>query len=114
MNTAKAANVVELTATSMLEKVELKKGKTQSYEVQLPGPPYCHSYLAVGDDKVKEIEISIESPTGAVETKSEKDDDAEDNLAMVTNHCPTMAGLYKLNAKLVNVKGEIDVQVFSK
>ncbi len=114
MNEAKAANVVELTATSMLEKAELKKGNTQSYEVQLPGPPYCHSYLAVGDDNVKEIEIDIESPAGAKETKSKKDDDAEDNLAIITNHCPTIAGLYKLNAKLVNGKGEIAVQVFSK
>ena len=114
MNEAKAANAVELTATSMLEKVELKKGKTQSYEIQLPGPPYCHSYLAVGDDNVKEIEIDIESPTGAKETKSEREDDAEDNLAIVANHCPTIAGLYKLNAKLVKGKGEIAVQVFSK
>ncbi len=114
MNEAKAANAVDLTATSMLEKVELKRGKTQSYEIQLPGPPYCHSYLAVGDDNVKEIEIDIESPTGAKETKSEREDDAEDNLAIVANHCPTIAGLYKLNAKLVKGKGEIAVQVFSK
>ena len=114
MNTAKATNATELTATSMMERVELKKGNTQSYEVQLPGPPYCHSYLAIGDDNVKEIEINIESPTGAKETKSEKDDDAEDNLAIITNHCPTIAGMYKLNAKLVNGKGEIAVQVFSK
>ena len=62
----------------------------------------------------EEIEIDIESPTGAKETKSKKDDDAEDNLAIITNHCPTTAGLYKLNAKLVNGKGEIAVQVFSK
>ncbi len=114
MNEAKAANAVELTATSMLEKVELKKGKTQSYEVQLPGPPYCHSYLAVGDDNVKEIKIDIESPAGVKETTSEKDDNAEDNLAIIANHCPTMAGLYKLNTKLVKGKGEIAVQVFSK
>jgi hypothetical protein len=114
MNMAKATNTTELTATSMMERVELKKGNTQSYEVQLPGPPYCHSYLAIGDDNVKEIEINIESPTGAKETKSEKDDDAEDNLAIITNHCPTIAGLYKLNAKLVKGKGEIAVQVFSK
>ena len=114
MNTAKATNATELTATSMMERVELKKGNTQSYEVQLPGPPYCHSYLAIGDDNVKEIEINIESPTGAKETKSEKDDDAEANLAIITNHCPTIAGLYKLNAKLVKGKGEIAVQVFSK
>ena len=98
------------TPTSALLKQELEKNKPQEYQVQLPGPPYCHTYVAVADDKVKNIDLKIESPTGAQEAA----DDNQESVAVIANHCPTMPGSYKLTAAIPKGSGEFAIQVFSK
>jgi len=110
MNEVKFAQAADRTATSALVKVTLAAGKSQSYQVQLPGPPYCHTFIAVGDDKVKNVDLVIESPMAVPEAL----DSTTDNRAFIANHCPTMPGAYKLTTKMVDGAGEIAVQVFSK
>jgi hypothetical protein len=110
MNEVKLAQAADRTATSALVKVTLAAGKAQSYQVQLPGPPYCHTFVAVGDDNVKNVDLVIESPMAVPEAL----DSTTDNRAFIANHCPTTPGAYKLTAKMVDGTGEVAVQVFSK
>jgi hypothetical protein len=97
-------------ATSALVRLRLDNGKKQAYQVQLPGPPYCHTYVAVGDDAVQNLDLSIESPTSIPEAK----DSAEGNVAVIQNHCPIVAGAYKLTVTMTKGGGEFAIQVFSK
>jgi len=110
MNEVKFQQAADRTATSALVKVTLAAGKSQSYQVQLPGPPYCHTFVAVGDDKVKNVDLVIESPMAVPEAL----DSTTDNRAFIANHCPTMPGAYKLTVKMTDGAGEIAIQVFSK
>jgi hypothetical protein len=110
MNEVKFAQAADRTATSALVKVTLAAGKAQAYQVQLPGPPYCHTFVAVGDDNVKNVDLVIESPMAVPEAL----DSSTDNKAFIANHCPTVAGLYKLTAKMTDGTGEVAIQVFSK
>jgi hypothetical protein len=91
-------------------RMELKKGKKQSYDVQLPGPPFCHTYVAVGGKGVENLDISIASPAGAVEGS----DSTEDATPVIANHCPTTPGNYRLTITMTKGSGEFAVQVFSK
>ncbi len=110
LNTKKVALAANFTATSALVKATLNKGKSQAYQVQLPGPPYCHTYIAVTDEKVKNIDLTIASPTNEIQAS----DSTEENTAAVQNHCPTMPGVYKLSVNMPASSGEFAVQVFSK
>jgi hypothetical protein len=64
----------------------------------------------VGDDAVKNLDIVVESPTAVPEAM----DSTADNRAFIANHCPTIAGAYKLTVKMTDGAGEVAVQVFSK
>jgi len=110
LNEVKFQQGADKTATSALTKVALAATKSQSYQVQLPGPPYCHTIVAVGDDAVKNVDIMLESPLAVPETM----DATIDNRAFIANHCPTIAGAYKLTVKMTDGQGEVAVQVFSK
>jgi hypothetical protein len=110
LNEVKFQQAADKTATSALTKVALATAKSQSYQVQLPGPPYCHAFIAVGDDAVKNVDLVIESPTAVPEAM----DSTTDNRAFIANHCPTIAGSYKLTVKMTDGQGEVAVQVFSK
>ena len=110
MNAVKAQQAADRAPTSALVKLTLAKGEKQSYQVQLPGPPFCHTYAAVGADTVKNLDIAIASPTGTAEAQ----DDTEEATAVIANHCPTVAGPYTLTVTSTKGKGEIAVQVFSK
>jgi hypothetical protein len=110
LNEVKFQQAADKTATSALAKVALATAKSQSYQVQLPGPPYCHAFVAVGDDAVKNVDLVIESPTAVPEAM----DSTADNRAFIANHCPTIAGSYKLIVKMADGQGEVAVQVFSK
>ncbi len=111
LNVKKSAIAASFTATSAPVKQTLEKKKNQQdYHVQLPGPPYCHTYIAAGNDNVKNIDLSVVSPLGAVEAK----DSTQENTAVVQNHCPTTPGAYKLSVNMPESGGEFAVQVFSK
>jgi len=110
LNEVKFQQAPDKTATSALTKVALGAAKAQSYQVQLPGPPYCHAFVAVGDDAVKNLDLVVESPTAVPEAM----DSTVDNRAFIANHCPTIAGSYKLTVKMTEGQGEVAVQVFSK
>jgi hypothetical protein len=96
--------------TSALVKQNLEKNKSQAYQVQLPGPPYCHTYVAVTGDQVGNIDLAIDSPAGTTEAK----DATEESVASILNHCPVMPGAYKLTVSMPQAGGEFAVQVFSK
>jgi hypothetical protein len=110
LNEVKFQQAPDKTGTSALTKVTLAAAKAQSYQVQLPGPPYCHTIVAVGDDAVKNVDVVLESPMAVPEAM----DTTADNRAFIANHCPTVAGLYKLTVKMTDGAGEVAVQVFSK
>jgi hypothetical protein len=110
LNTKKFEVSAEAQPTSTLLKQTLKKNKPQSYEVQLPGPPYCQTFVAAAGDNVKNIDIKLESPTGAQEAS----DATQENVAVIANHCPTVPGAYKLTVNMPKNDGEFAVQVFSK
>jgi hypothetical protein len=95
--------------TSTLLKQELKKGKTQEYHVQLPGTPYCQSFIAVGDDNVKDLDLKLESPEGATVGQ----DSTDENKALL-DHCAQTPGNYKLTVTMDKGAGEFAIQVFSK
>ena len=96
--------------TSELLKLTLAKGKSQTYSVQLAGPPYCQTFAAAAGATVKNVDLLLESPTGAKEAA----DEAEGNVAVIANHCPAMPGMYKLTVSMPDGEGEVAVQVFSK
>lgn len=110
LNEVKFQQGADKTATSALTKVALAAAKSQSYQVQLPGPPYCHTIVAVGDDAVKNVDVTLESPLAVPEAM----DSTLDNRAFIANHCPTVAGAYKLTVKMTDGAGEVAIQVFSK
>jgi hypothetical protein len=78
--------------------------------VQLPGPPFCHTYIAAAGDKIKNVDLVVESPTGVKEAA----DPDEASIAAITNHCPQVAGAYKLTVAMPKGKGDFAIQVFSK
>ena len=101
LNAKKFEVAPELIATSALLKQELKKGEPQPYQVTLPGPPFCHTYVVAADDKVKNIDLTIESPAGVKEAA----DETVESTATVTNHffwCgwapPTPKTIFKLRS----------------
>ena len=98
------------TATSALLKQILKKNTPQSYQLQLPGPPYCQTIVAAAADTVADINVKLLSPTGAVEAQ----DATAESIASIAGHCPTIPGSYKLTVEIPNGEGEFAVQVFSK
>ncbi|MDJ0766748.1 MAG: hypothetical protein QNJ97_27495 [Myxococcota bacterium] len=102
-----AANFIP---TSAIVKQTIAKGSSQSYQVQLPGPPFCHTYVAAADDKVANIDISVISPTGATEAQ----DSTTESVATVLNHCPAVPGPYKLTVNMPKTTGQFAVQVYSK
>ncbi len=110
LNAKKFASASAFSPTSTLTKQTLAAKGSQAYQVQLPGPPYCHTYIAVGGDKVANINISVDSPAGATDAS----DSTEENTAIIQNHCPTMPGAYKLTVNMAKGSGEFAVQVFSK
>lgn len=110
LNTKKFEVAPLFVPTSQLLKQSLEKGKPQPYQVQLPGPPFCHTYLAVTDDKAENIDITLESPAGIQESA----DGTQESTAVVANHCPQTAGAYKLTVAIPKGAGEFAVQVFSK
>ncbi|MDD5306315.1 MAG: hypothetical protein PHU25_03235 [Deltaproteobacteria bacterium] len=98
------------TGGTTLTRMELKKGKKQAYDVQLPGPPFCHTYVAVGGKGVENLDLSIASPTGAIEGS----DGTEDATPVIANHCPIAPGNYRLTVTMTKGSGEFAIQVFSK
>jgi hypothetical protein len=96
--------------TSMLLTPQsITKGKEQAYEVMLPGTPYCHSFIAVGEEKIKNIDLKLESPEGAVVGK----DATIENKALL-DYCATTPGTYKLTVAMPGEAGDFAIQVFSK
>jgi len=110
LNAEKTKIAADWIATSSMVRQRLDKNKQQSYQVQLPGPPFCHTYLAVGDDEVKNLDLSIDSPTGIPEAK----DSVDSNIAAVQNHCPNVAGAFQVNVAMAGGQGEFAIQVYSK
>jgi hypothetical protein len=110
LNLRKFHSAPDWQPTSALSKGRLETGANQTYQVQLPGPPYCHTYLAVADAGIGNLDLSITNAAGAVETQ----DATVESSALVQNHCPAMAGMYTVTVKASQGAGEFAVQVFSK
>jgi hypothetical protein len=110
LNVKKTEVAADWTATSSPMKQALEATKAQQYSVQLPGPPYCHTFIAAGGDGVTNLDLNLVSPAGtpaASETEV-------DSTALIQNHCPTMPGSYTFTVAMTGGKGEFAVQVFSK
>lgn len=110
LNAKKFELAADWTPTSAMLKQPIDEGKEMSFQVQLPGPPYCHTFIAVGPDDIKNLDMSIVSPMGA----TEGNDNTAESLAVVQNHCPQSPGPYKLTVKAAQGAGEFAVQVYSK
>ncbi len=110
LNTKKFQLANVFTATSGMVRAQLKKGKSQGYQVQLPGPPYCHSFIAVAEDKVANLDMNLQSPAGTVEAQ----DTTQESAATILNHCPAIPGLYKVEVAMPAHAGEFAIQAFSK
>jgi len=110
MAASKAAGAADKTATSSLMRALLNKNKETAYNVQLPGAPYCHTFIAVGNDSVANVDLSLTSPTAIVVAA----DATKESTALISNYCPTTPGLYTLKVKMSDGSGEFGVQVFSK
>jgi hypothetical protein len=110
LNTKKFEVSPDMQATSTLMKQVSAKGKSQSYQVQLAGPPYCQTYVVSAADTVKNIDLLLKDPTGAQAAV----DGAEGNVAVIANHCPAMPGMYQLTVSMPGDEGEFAIQVFSK
>ncbi|MFO8071127.1 MAG: hypothetical protein R6V85_04555 [Polyangia bacterium] len=108
--------------TSAMMRVELKKGEEQGYDVNLPGPPFCHTIAAVAEDDVEEFGIQLEDPSenkvasGVYELDEDEDDSVEQkqHAALIQNYCPTVAGGYKVFLEPDKGAGELAIRVFSK
>ncbi len=110
LNTKKFQVAADWIATSALLRQRLDQKKRQAYQVQLPGPPYCHTYVLAGEDGIKDLDVTVESPTGTTEAK----DTSQENVVALQNHCPTTPGSYKLNVTMTKGNGEFAIQVYSK
>jgi hypothetical protein len=110
LNSKKFQVAAEWQPTSALSKGRLEKGAKQAYQVQLPGPPFCHTYVAVADAGISNLDLSLSNAAGAVMTQ----DSTSENSATVLNSCPPMAGLYTVTVSATAGAGEFAVQVFSK
>ncbi len=110
LNSKKYEVAPQMVPTSALLKQALAKGKSQAYTVQLYGPPYCQTFVATAADTVKNIDLVLESPTGAREAV----DNMDGSVAAIANHCPAMPGIYKLTVSMAGDGGDFAVQVFSK
>ncbi len=110
LNTKKFEIAPLFVPTSAMLRQSLKKGEPQPYQVQLPGPPFCHTYVAVADDKIDNIDITLESSAGV----QEGSDGTKESTAVVANHCPQAPGTYKLTVAIPKSAGDFAVQVFSK
>lgn len=108
--------------TSAMMRVELKKGEEQGYDVNFPGPPFCHTIAAVAEDDVEEFCVELKDPSDnkVASGKYELDEDEDDSLeqkqhaALIQNYCPTVAGGYKVFLEPDKGKGELAIRVFSK
>jgi hypothetical protein len=98
------------TPTSALTKQNLKKGAEQAYQVQLPGPPFCHTFIALTAEANNNVDLSIKSPTGVADAT----DSTEDSIATIQDYCPTTPGSYNITVAMPKSDGEFAVQVFSK
>lgn len=110
LNLRKFHSAPDWQPTSALSKGRLETGANQTYQVQLPGPPYCHTYLAVADAGIGNLDLSVTNAAGAVETQ----DATVESSALVQKHCPAMAGMYTVTITASQGAGEFAVQVFSK
>lgn len=109
LNLKRSEVIADWKATSSIVKHRLVKNQALSYQVQLPGPPFCHTFIAAGGDELKNLDLSLATPAGA-ETK----DSTEEPLAVVNNQCPTAPGSYRLTVSAPQGSGEFAIQVFSK
>jgi len=109
--TAKKTEVAAAyTPTSALTKQNLIKGKKQAYQIQLPGPPFCHTFIALTAETTNNVDLLIKSPTGT----SDATDSTEDSTATIQDYCPTTPGSYQVTVAMPTSAGEFAVQVFSK
>ncbi len=63
----------------------------------------------MGDDKVKDLDLKLESPEGNVLGQ----DSTDENTALL-DHCPQTPGTYELTVAMAKGSGEYAIQVFSK
>jgi hypothetical protein len=110
LNAKKFEVAPEMQPTSSLLKQVLKKNTPQSYQVQLAGPPYCQTFIAAAPDTVKDINLKLETPAGAIAAQ----DATAESIAVIANQCPAIPGVYKLTVEIPGGEGEFAVQVFSK
>jgi len=110
MATAKATHAADKVETSALMKATLETGATQSYQVTLPGAPYCQAIIAVGADTVTNVDVKLALADGALVAA----DPTMDATAVISNFCPPSPGLYTVTIAATAGTGEIAVQVFSK
>ncbi len=116
LNTAQFNRAADWKATSAMERVPVTKGEKRGYEVVLPGPPFCHTYIAVAEDGIEEFAVTVESPMATPEASAAWPPTPEDttHTAVIAGHCPTMPGTYKVFFENKKGTGTFALQVFSK
>jgi hypothetical protein len=116
MNTAQFNRAQGCKATSALERVPVTNGEKKGYEVVLPGPPFCHTYIAVAEDGITEFAVTVESPAATPEGTAAWPSVQGDttHMAVIAGHCPTAGGTYKVFFENRKGAGSFALQVFSK
>lgn len=95
--------------TSALLKQKTENERELHFKVTLPGSPYCHAFAAAGPDKVKRIDIRIESPSRETLASGRSPGSA----AVLGDVCPLDRGEYSLTVSTDRPGLELAVQVFS-
>jgi hypothetical protein len=116
LNTAQFNRAQDWKATSGMERVPVAKGEKRGYEVVLPGPPFCHTYIAVAEDGIEEFGVTVESPAAVPEGNALWPSAPGDTTrtAIIAEHCPSMPGTYKVFFENRKGAGSFALQVFSK
>ncbi|HUT79161.1 MAG TPA: hypothetical protein VM285_15795, partial [Polyangia bacterium] len=116
LNTVQFNRAVDWKATSAMERIPSSKGEKRGYEIVLPGPPFCHTYIAVAEDGIEEFAVTVESPMATPEGSAAWPPAPGDTThsAVIADHCPTMPGTYKVFFENRKGAGSFALQVFSK
>jgi hypothetical protein len=107
---ARSIHASDKVETSAMMKATLETGAGQTYQVTLPGAPYCQAIIAVGAETVTNVDVKLALAGGALVAA----DPTMDATAVISNYCPPSPGLYTVTVSAAAGSGDVAVQIFSK
>lgn len=84
-----------------------REGEKMQWQVTLD-PGKCYYFSGAGDQTVEELELNVWDPTGDRVAKT------DGQQRVILEHCATMPGLYRFEAKVEEGHGHFAVAVYSK